>query len=37
MLAGSPAAAFPKEMWLSQVQPGEFAVRIMPGDILRGV
>lgn len=27
MLAGGPAAAFPKEMWLSQVQPGEFAVR----------
>jgi hypothetical protein len=27
MLAGGPAAAFPKEIWLPQVQPGEFAVR----------
>ena len=27
MLAGGSAAAFPKEIWLPQVQPGEFAVR----------
>lgn len=27
MLAGGPGAAFPKEVWLQQVQPGEFAVR----------
>jgi hypothetical protein len=27
MLAGGTAAAFPKEVWLQQVQPGEFAVR----------
>jgi hypothetical protein len=27
MLAGGPGAAFPKEVWLQQMQPGEFAVR----------
>ena len=27
MLAGGSEAAFPKEVWLQQVQPGEFAVR----------
>jgi hypothetical protein len=27
MLAGGPGAAFPKEVWLQKVQPGEFAVR----------
>jgi hypothetical protein len=27
MLAGGPDATFPKEIWLQQVQPGEFAVR----------
>jgi len=27
MLAGSPAAAFPSEVWLSEMQYGEFAVR----------
>jgi hypothetical protein len=27
ILAGDPTAVFPKEMWLQQVQPGEFAVR----------
>jgi hypothetical protein len=27
MLAGGPGAASPKEVWLQQVQPGEFAVR----------
>ena len=27
MLAGGSAADFPKEIWLQQVQPGEFAVR----------
>src|SRR5215472_7958612 len=27
MLAGGPCAAFPKEVWLQQIQPGEFAVR----------
>ena len=27
MLAGGPGAAFPKEVWLQQIQPGEFAVR----------
>lgn len=26
-LAGGPGAAFPKEVWLQQMQPGEFAVR----------
>ena len=27
ILAGDPTAVFPKEIWLQQVQPGEFAVR----------
>ena len=27
MMAGDPTAVFPKEVWLSQVRPGEFAVR----------
>jgi hypothetical protein len=27
ILAGDPGAGFPKEVWLEQVQPGEFAVR----------
>jgi hypothetical protein len=27
MLAGRPEATFPKEVWLQQMQPGEFAVR----------
>src|SRR5215510_10795343 len=27
MLAGNPTAVFPKEIWLQQMQPGEFAVR----------
>lgn len=27
MLAGGPGADFPKEVWLQQMQPGEFAVR----------
>lgn len=27
MLADGPGAAFPKEVWLQQMQPGEFAVR----------
>lgn len=27
MLAGGPGATFPKEVWLQQMQPGEFAVR----------
>lgn len=27
LLAGDPTVAFPKETWLSKVQPGEFAVR----------
>lgn len=27
MLAGGPRAALPKEVWLQQMQPGEFAVR----------
>jgi hypothetical protein len=27
MLAGGPGAAFPKEVWLQHMQPGEFAVR----------
>lgn len=27
MLVGGPGAAFPKEVWLQQMQPGEFAVR----------
>lgn len=27
LLAGDPTAAFPKQIWLSQVQPGECAVR----------
>jgi hypothetical protein len=27
MLAGGPGAAFPKEIWLQDLQPGEFAVR----------
>jgi hypothetical protein len=27
VLAGGPGAAFPKEVWLQQMQPGEFAVR----------
>lgn len=27
MLAGGPAAAFPEEVWLQHMQPGEFAVR----------
>jgi len=26
MLAGGPGAAFPKEVWLQHMQPGEFAV-----------
>jgi len=27
ILAGDPGAAFPKEVWLQHMQPGEFAVR----------
>src|SRR5260370_13616413 len=27
ILAGDPTATFPREIWLQQVQPGEFAVR----------
>ena len=27
ILSGDPSAVFPKESWLAQVRPGEFAVR----------
>jgi len=34
ILAGDPTAVFPKEIWLPQVQPGEFAVRYKDAQML---